>query len=82
MVNGPLPLIAVAQPSRPQSSTPARRTINRFRLATARKTMAGLFAQILGKLYFFKLRENLHHILLDYEEKRSCTANGAFKSAC
>jgi hypothetical protein len=24
----------------------------------------------------------LRHILLDYEEKRSCTTNGAFKSAC
>jgi hypothetical protein len=44
--------------------------------------MAGSFAQILGKLYFFNLRENLQHILLDYEEKRSCTTNGAFKSAC
>jgi hypothetical protein len=65
-----------------QSSTPARGTINRFWLGTARKTMAGSFAQILGKLYFFNLRENLRHILFDYEEKRSCTTNGAFKSAC
>jgi len=47
-----------------------------------RKMIAQVFAQILGKFYFFNLRENLQHILLDYEEKRSCTTNGAFKSAC
>ena len=82
MVNGPLPLIGRRAAKRPQSSTPARGTINRFWLGTARKTTAGSFAQILGKLYFFNLRENLQHILLDYEEKRSCTTNGAFKSAC
>jgi hypothetical protein len=41
-----------------------------------------MFAQILGKFYFFNLRENLRHILFDYEEKCSCTTNGAFKSAC
>jgi len=40
------------------------------------------FAQILGKLYFFKLRENLRRILLDYGQKRSSTANAAFKAAC
>jgi hypothetical protein len=41
-----------------------------------------MFAQILGKLYFFNLCENLRLILLDYEEKRPHTANGPFKSAC
>jgi hypothetical protein len=41
-----------------------------------------MFAQFLGKLYFFNLRENLPLILFDYEEKRSRTANGPFKSAC
>ena len=41
-----------------------------------------MFAQILGKLYFFNLRENLRLILFDYEEKRSRTTNGPFKSAC
>jgi hypothetical protein len=39
-------------------------------------------AQILGKFYFFNLRENLRHILFDYEEKRCCITNGAFKGAC
>jgi hypothetical protein len=41
-----------------------------------------MFAQILGKLNFFNLRENLRLILLDYEENRSRTTNGPFKSAC
>jgi hypothetical protein len=54
MVNGPLPLIAVAQPSRRKVPRP-RRTINRFRLGTAPKTTAGLFAQILGKIVFFQI---------------------------
>jgi hypothetical protein len=40
------------------------------------------FAQILGKYYFFDLLENLRRILLDYAQKRSCTANAAFKAAC
>jgi len=40
------------------------------------------FAQILGKFHFFKLRENLRRILLDYGQKRPCTANAAFKAAC
>jgi len=38
--------------------------------------------QILGKLYFFELLENLRRILLDYGQKRSCIANAAFKAAC
>jgi hypothetical protein len=40
------------------------------------------FAQILGKLYFFQLVENLRRILLDYEQKRSGRANAAFKAPC
>ena len=40
------------------------------------------FAQILGKFHFFKLRENLQRILLDYGQKRPSTANAAFKAAC
>jgi len=38
--------------------------------------------QILGKFYFFNLPENLQRILLDYGQKRSCTANAAFNAAC
>jgi len=40
------------------------------------------FAQILGKLYFFNLPENLRRIVLDYEPKCSRSANAAFKGAC
>jgi hypothetical protein len=40
------------------------------------------FAQILGKLYFVQLRENLRRILLDYGQKRRHPANAAFNAAC
>jgi len=43
---------------------------------------AGAFAQILGKLYFFQLRENLRRILLDYGQKHTSRANAAFNAAC
>jgi len=42
----------------------------------------GAFVQILGKLNFFKLGENLQIILFDYAEKRANTANVTFKRAC
>jgi hypothetical protein len=41
-----------------------------------------VFDQILAKFDFFKFCENLRRILFDYEEKRSGTANAAFKPAC
>jgi hypothetical protein len=41
-----------------------------------------VFAQILGKLNFFKLGENLYRILFDYVEKRANPANATFKRAC
>jgi len=40
------------------------------------------FAQILGKFYFFELRENLRRILLDYGQKRPRLANPAFSRGC
>jgi len=40
------------------------------------------FAQILGKLYFLQLRENLRRILFDYGQKRPRRANAAFNAAC
>jgi len=40
------------------------------------------FAQILGKLDFFNLGENLQLILFDYVEKRASTANAPFNRAC
>jgi hypothetical protein len=42
----------------------------------------GAFVQILGKLNFFKLGENLKRIIFDYAEKRANTANATFKRAC
>jgi hypothetical protein len=56
--------------------------------AKARRTIAvsaprfGAFAQILGKLNFFKLGENLRRILFDNAEKRANPANATFKRAC
>ena len=40
------------------------------------------FAQILGKLYFFELLENLRRILFDYEPKPTDRANATFNAAC
>jgi hypothetical protein len=40
------------------------------------------FAQILGKLYFFELLENLRRILFDYAQKPSDRANAAFNAIC
>jgi hypothetical protein len=49
---------------------------------TLQKPASRAFAQILGKLYFLQLRENLRRILLDYGQKRPCRANAAFNAAC
>jgi hypothetical protein len=40
------------------------------------------FVQILGKLYYFQLLENLRRILLDYGQKPTGRANPAFKAPC
>jgi hypothetical protein len=42
----------------------------------------GVVVQILGKLYFFELIENLRRILLDYAQKRTWRANATFNAAC
>ncbi len=82
MVNGSLPRIMVAATVlRPDARKAARQNV-RFPLGTSRNGAAGVFAQILGKLYFFKLFENLRRILLDYAEKRTDLANVAFNAAC
>jgi hypothetical protein len=60
----------------------ARRTQGVARIFAARRLRFAAFAQILGKLNFFKLGENLQRILVDYAEKRSSTANATFKRAC
>jgi len=43
----------------------------RDRSGGAAKRGKTAFAQILGKLYFFELLENLRRILLDYAQKRT-----------
>jgi hypothetical protein len=49
---------------------------------TAQMAALRAFAQILGKLYFLQLPENLRRILLDYAQKRPGPANAAFNAAC
>lgn len=82
MVNGPLPhdpyRIHVRAGICKEASGPRHMLAAR----TAPKPGLGAFAQILGKFHFFKLCENLQRILLDYGQKRSGTANAAFKAAC
>jgi len=46
------------------------------------KPVPRAFAQILGKLYFLQLGENLRRILFDYGQKRPRRANAAFNAAC
>jgi hypothetical protein len=40
------------------------------------------FAQILGKLQFLQMFENLRRILLDYGQNHPCPANAAFNAGC
>jgi len=50
--------------------------------AKHQRSRGGLLMQILGKLYFFDLRENSPIILFDYGQKRLGVTNEAFKAAC
>jgi len=82
MVNGPLPgLIAAATP-RAATGWKTRRETLRGPPEHIQFPVFAAFAQILGKLHFFKLSENLRRILFDYEENRPGTANAPFKCAC
>jgi len=49
---------------------------------TLQKPAWRAFAQILGKLYFVQLDENLRRILIDYGQKRPHRTNAAFNAAC
>jgi hypothetical protein len=82
MVNGPLPCtVAICLTPAAAMAFPANGVA--FAAAKAQQTVASwAFAQILGKLYFLQLRENLRRILVDYGQKRPCRANVAFKAAC
>ena len=83
MVNGPLPGIRHGRTAMPLTlGNRATRTQGVARIFAARRPRFAAFAQILGKLNFFKLGENLQRILVDYAEKRSSTANATFKRAC
>jgi hypothetical protein len=58
---------------------------NRWSFAFAKplqKPASRAFAQILGKLYFVQLDENLRRILVDYGQKRPRRTNAAFNAAC
>jgi hypothetical protein len=59
--------------------------VNRGSFAFAKplqKPASRAFAQILGKLYFVQLDENLRRILVDYGQKRPRRTNAAFNAAC
>jgi hypothetical protein len=49
---------------------------------TPRHSGRRAFVQILAKLYFFQLLENLRRILLDYGQKRTARTNAAFNAPC
>jgi hypothetical protein len=82
MVNRPLPgTVAICLTPGGIAEVPA----NRGSFATAKtlqKPAWRAFAQILGKLYFLQLGENLRRILFDYGQKRPRRANAAFNAAC
>jgi hypothetical protein len=80
MVNRPLPAVQdAAMRLGIVGAKPARRKPDQWPNGAER---LAAFAQILGKLHFFDLLEKLRIILLDYAQKRSGTANAAFKPAC
>jgi hypothetical protein len=82
MVNRSLPrTVAICLTFAGVAEVPANR--GSFVLAkTLQKPASRAFAQILGKLYFVQLRENLRRILLDYGQNRPRRANAAFNAAC
>jgi hypothetical protein len=82
MVNRSLPRrVAICLTLRGTAKVPANR--GSFAIAKPlQKAVPRAFAQILGKLYFLQLRENLRRILFDYGQKRPRRANAAFNAAC
>jgi hypothetical protein len=81
MVNEPLPDNRLShRAQRSWSERPGEiRWITR---AIGALTAARSFAQILGKLFFFKLIENLRGILLNYGQMSRGPANRAFNGPC
>jgi hypothetical protein len=82
MVNGSLPAAGGADCRAHGMCKKPWQQCLRGRREHRQRPASGAFVQILGKLYFFKLGENLRIILLDYGQKRSCIANAAFKGGC
>jgi len=82
MVNGPLPRrVAICLTAAAATAIPVNDAA--FVVAKAPQMAASAaFAQILGKLYFLQLRENLRRILFDYGQKRRRRANAAFNAPC
>jgi len=82
MVNRSLPrTVAICLTFAGVAEVPANRGSFAF-AKTLQKPASRAFAQILGKLYFLQLDENLRRILVDYGQKRPCRANAAFNAAC
>jgi hypothetical protein len=82
MVNGPLPAIGLPRCSSQNKVRHCRECASPTATNAAKRLRPASFAQILGKLNFFKLGENLQRILFDYAEKRASTTNRAFKCTC
>jgi hypothetical protein len=82
MVNRSLPrTVAICLTFAGVAEVPANRGSLAF-AKTLQKPASRAFAQILGKLYFVQLDENLRRILLDYGQKRPHRTNAAFNAAC
>jgi hypothetical protein len=82
MVNRPLPrTVAICLTLTGIAEVPANRGSFAF-AKTLQKPASRAFAQILGKLHFVQLGENLRRILLDYAKKRPRPANATFNAAC
>jgi hypothetical protein len=82
MVNAPLPeTVATSLMPAGNADNPAKRG-NSGTPETSQKAPSPTFAQILGKLYFLQLIENLKRILFDYAQKRPHPANAVFNAAC
>jgi hypothetical protein len=73
--------VAICLTFGPVAEVPANRGSFAF-AKPLQKPASRAFAQILGKLYFVQLDENLRRILVDYGQKRPRRTNAAFNAAC
>jgi hypothetical protein len=82
MVNRSLPrTVAICLTFAGVAEVPVNRRSFAF-AETVQMPASRAFAQILGKLYFLQLDENLRRILFDYGQKRPRRTNAAFNAAC